>query len=153
MTSGFFSRGSAKCTPLAQALGYGEGKSLTNAVANHVDPEDKKNAPIQGNLGGLQEMTIINESGLYSLVLSSKLPGKGGLFQNSLCNVRSQQRRPRRECVESTRPAGPYCLSYTGCYTSMGSNGQSFRRCSFAFIRIFCPAVSAAVAAAVNLSA
>ena len=26
---------------VAQALGYGEGKSLANAVANHVDPEDK----------------------------------------------------------------------------------------------------------------
>ena len=28
---------------VAQALGYGEGKSLANAVANHVDPEDKLN--------------------------------------------------------------------------------------------------------------
>ena len=26
---------------VAQALGYGEGKSLANAVANHVDDEDK----------------------------------------------------------------------------------------------------------------
>lgn len=35
--------------------------------------EDKKDAPIQGPLGGTQVMTIINESGLYSLILSSKL--------------------------------------------------------------------------------
>ena len=38
------------------------------------DEEDKKDAPIQGTLGGTQNMTIINESGLYSLILSSKLP-------------------------------------------------------------------------------
>lgn len=57
---------------VAQALGYAKPR---NAIAAHVDAEDKKDAPIQGYLGGTQEMTIINESGLYSLVLSSKLPG------------------------------------------------------------------------------
>ena len=36
--------------------------------------EDKKDALIQGPLGGTQKMTIINDSGLYALVLSSKLP-------------------------------------------------------------------------------
>lgn len=44
-----------------------------NAIATHVDDDDKKDAPIQGVLGGEQNMTIINESGLYSLILSSKL--------------------------------------------------------------------------------
>ena len=58
---------------VAQALGYGEGKSLANAVARHVDPEDKGVTEMM-TPGGQQEMTIINESGLYSLVLSSKLP-------------------------------------------------------------------------------
>lgn len=58
---------------VATALGYGEGKSLANAVARHVDNEDKKDAPIQGDLGGTQQMTIINESGLYSLIFGSKL--------------------------------------------------------------------------------
>lgn len=56
---------------IAEALGYSKSR---NAISAHVDKEDKKGAPIQGDLGGLQEMTIINESGLYSLVLSSKLP-------------------------------------------------------------------------------
>lgn len=56
---------------VAQVLGYAKPQ---NAIATHVDEEDKKVAPIQGTLGGTQEMTIINESGLYSLVLSSKLP-------------------------------------------------------------------------------
>ena len=55
---------------VAVALGYSKPR---NAVATHVDTEDKKEAPIQGPLGGEQKMTIINESGLYSLVLSSKL--------------------------------------------------------------------------------
>ena len=55
---------------VAEALGYSKTR---NAIANHVDNEDKKDAPIQGSLGGTQEMKIINESGLYSLVLSSKL--------------------------------------------------------------------------------
>lgn len=44
-----------------------------NAISRHVDKEDKKGAPIQGDLGGVQEMTLINESGLYSLIFSSKM--------------------------------------------------------------------------------
>ena len=59
---------------VAMALGYGEGKSLANAVANHVDEEDKGVTELM-TPGGNQKMVIINESGLYSLVLSSKLPG------------------------------------------------------------------------------
>ena len=56
---------------VAEILGY---KKARNAIAQHVDDEDKKEAPIQGTLGGTQSMTIINESGLYSLILSSKMP-------------------------------------------------------------------------------
>lgn len=56
---------------VAEALGYSKAR---NAIATHIDSEDKMGAPIQGTLGGVQEMTVINESGLYSLVLSSKLP-------------------------------------------------------------------------------
>lgn len=56
---------------VAEVLGYAKAR---NAIAAHVDEEDKKEAPIQGALGGVQEMTVINESGLYSLILGSKLP-------------------------------------------------------------------------------
>lgn len=56
---------------IAVILGYAKPR---NAIASHVDAEDKKDAPIQGTLGGMQNMTVINESGLYSLILSSKLP-------------------------------------------------------------------------------
>lgn len=58
---------------VAQALGYGEGKSLANAVADHVAAEDKGVTEMM-TPGGRQKMTIINESGLYSLILSSKMP-------------------------------------------------------------------------------
>ncbi len=56
---------------VAVALGYVKSR---NALSSHVDSEDKKDALIQGPLGGRQSMTIINESGMYSLILSSKLP-------------------------------------------------------------------------------
>lgn len=56
---------------VAERLGYQKAR---NAITRHVDEEDKQDAPFQGDLGGTQNMTIINESGLYSLILSSKLP-------------------------------------------------------------------------------
>lgn len=58
---------------VAAALGYGEGKSLANAVSNHVDEQDKGVTELM-TPGGNQKMVIINESGLYSLILSSKMP-------------------------------------------------------------------------------
>ena len=55
---------------VATALGYAEP---TKAVRERVDSEDRGVSKID-TPSGAQEMTIINESGLYSLVLSSKLP-------------------------------------------------------------------------------
>ena len=55
---------------IATALGYAKAR---NAISTHVSDEDKKDAPIQGSLGGIQNMTIINESGLYALIFGSKL--------------------------------------------------------------------------------
>ena len=59
---------------VAQALGYGEGKSIANAVANHVDDVDKGVTEMM-TPGGIQKMVVINESGLYSLIFGSKLEG------------------------------------------------------------------------------
>lgn len=56
---------------VAEILGYAKAR---NAIARHVDDDDKNDAPFQGVLGGTQTVTIINESGLYSLILGSKLP-------------------------------------------------------------------------------
>lgn len=58
---------------IAVALGYGKGKSLANAVANHVDAEDKRVVEMD-TPGGRQPIILINESGLYSLILSSRHP-------------------------------------------------------------------------------
>lgn len=55
---------------VAEALGYLKAR---NAISTHVSDEDKKDAPIQGAPGGTQNMTIINESGLYALIFGSKL--------------------------------------------------------------------------------
>lgn len=56
---------------VAQVLGY---ERSTKAVADHVDQEDKDVVPIQDSIGRMQNTPVINESGLYSLILSSKLP-------------------------------------------------------------------------------
>lgn len=57
---------------VAAALGYVEGKSLANAVANHVDETDKGVTDLM-TPGGTQKMVIINESGLYALIFGSRL--------------------------------------------------------------------------------
>lgn len=56
---------------VAAILGYTNSRK---ALIDHVDTEDKGVTKCD-TLGGAQEMTVINESGLYSLILSSKLPG------------------------------------------------------------------------------
>ena len=57
---------------VASALGYSKSR---NALAMHVDNEDKTTALIQGGGSNYKSKAIlINESGLYSLILSSKLP-------------------------------------------------------------------------------
>ena len=55
---------------VADILGYAKPE---NAIATHVDEEDKLTHRFSAS-GQNREMTIINESGLYSLILSSKLP-------------------------------------------------------------------------------
>ena len=56
---------------VAEILGY---KDTVNALKAHVDEEDKTGWQITTPSRGTQTATIINESGLYSLILSSKLP-------------------------------------------------------------------------------
>lgn len=56
---------------LTDKLGYSNGR---DAVALHVDEEDKSNVGISDGSQN-RNMTIVNESGLYSLILSSKLEG------------------------------------------------------------------------------
>lgn len=55
---------------VAEILGYINPR---DALAKRVDDEDKGVAKCD-TLGGKQDLTMINESGLYSLILSSKMP-------------------------------------------------------------------------------
>lgn len=55
---------------VAEALGYAD---TNQAIRYHVDEDDKLTRKFDGS-GQKREMYIINESGLYSLILSSKLP-------------------------------------------------------------------------------
>ncbi len=62
---------------ISTILGY---ENPTKAIRDHVDSDDKKmgvqnvTPSVTDNLGRMQYPTWINESGLYSLILSSKLP-------------------------------------------------------------------------------
>lgn len=57
---------------VAEVLGY---SNTRDAIVKHVDYEDKKDdVAICDSIGREQKTIIINESGLYSLILSSKLP-------------------------------------------------------------------------------
>ena len=56
---------------VAATLGY---SNTRDALNKHVDVEDKDAVAICDAIGRNQQMVLINESGLYSLILSSKLP-------------------------------------------------------------------------------
>ena len=57
---------------VAEALGY---RNASDAIYSHVDEEDKTSSVIYGAGSNYKaKTTLINESGLYSLILASKLP-------------------------------------------------------------------------------
>lgn len=85
---------------VAKLLGY---SNYRNAVINHVDTEDKQRTQIE-DAGQSREMTIINESGLYSLILSSKLPTakqfKRWVTSEVLPNIRKHGTHMTPETIE-----------------------------------------------------
>ena len=78
---------------VALILGYSNPRK---AIIDHVDNEDKGVTKCD-TLGGTQDLTIINESGLYSLILSSKLP-----------NAKRFKRWITHEVIPSIRKTGGY---------------------------------------------
>jgi len=78
---------------VAEVLGYSNTKK---AILNHVDEEDK-GVTKWDTLGGKQNMTIINESGLYSLILKSKMQ-----------NARKFKRWVTSEVLPTIRKTGSY---------------------------------------------
>ena len=84
---------------VAQALGYTNHRK---ALADHVDAEDKRQedgVTIRDSIGREQHPTIINESGVYSLILSSKLP-----------TAKRFRRWVTSEVLPSIRKTGGYAL-------------------------------------------
>lgn len=78
---------------VAVVLGYGD---TDQALRKHIDDEDKLIRRFDGS-GQNRQMTIINESGLYSLVLSSKLP-----------TAKKFKRWVTSEVIPSIRKTGSY---------------------------------------------
>ena len=89
---------------VATALGY---KNPQEAIRTHVDDEDKGVSEIL-TPGGKQSVPIINESGLYSLVLSSKLP-----------TARKFRRWVTSEVLPSIRKTGGYTAKPMTSYQQM----------------------------------
>lgn len=83
---------------IADALGY---ERADNAIRAHVDEEDKLMHSISAS-GQNRNMTIINESGLYSLILSSKLP-----------NAKKFKRWVTSDVLPSIRKTGSYTAGST----------------------------------------
>lgn len=79
---------------VAEALGYAKPR---NAIDTHVDPDDALKRGVTDSMGRTQEMTIINESGLYALVLGSKLP-----------TAKKFKRWVTSEVIPSIRKSGGY---------------------------------------------
>lgn len=83
---------------VASILGY---KDTDQALRKHIDDEDKLSRQFNGS-GQRRNMTIINESGLYSLILSSKLP-----------NAKKFKRWVTNEVLPSIRKHGAYMTEDT----------------------------------------
>lgn len=83
---------------VATALGYSDS---FGSLKKHVDEEDKLVCQID-SAGQKRDITIINESGLYSLVLSSKLP-----------TAKKFKRWVTNEVIPSIRKHGAYMTPET----------------------------------------
>ncbi|WP_270311149.1 phage antirepressor [Streptococcus infantarius] len=78
---------------VAAVLGY---KDTSDALKRHVDEEDKLTRGFTDS-GQVREMYVINESGLYSLIISSKMP-----------NAKKFKRWVTNEVLPSIRQHGVY---------------------------------------------
>lgn len=83
-------------TEIATVLEYTNPRK---AMADHVDSEDKNTVTIRDGIKGNPNKTIINESGLYSLILSSKMP-----------NAKKFKRWVTSEVLPSIRKTGGYLM-------------------------------------------
>lgn len=81
---------------VARSLGY---KDNYSAFRNNVDEEDKRLCPVNST-SGVQETTVINESGMYSLIFGSRLDKAKG-FKRWVTN----------DVLPSIRKTGSYSMT------------------------------------------
>lgn len=93
---------------VAAALGYSNTK---DAISRHVDDEDKRGSRIT-TPSGEQTMTIINESGVYSLVLSSKLPGAKTLYVGKFADGTINDRTGNAWWITEDEETSDGCYGY-----------------------------------------
>lgn len=100
---------------ITDRLGYANGR---DAVSRHVDEEDK-GVVKHDTLKGLQDLTVINESGLYALTLSSKLEG-----------AKKFRRWITSEVIPSIRKTGGYNLpgSYAEALRALADKAEEADR-------------------------
>ena len=79
---------------VAVILGYNEPHK---AIARHVDEDDGMKHPVIDSMGRTQNVTIVNESGFYSLVLASRMP-----------NAKNFKRWVTSEVLPTIRRTGGY---------------------------------------------
>ncbi len=116
---------------VAEALGY---KNTRKALLDHVDNEDREDGvTIRDAIGRPQNIVVINESGLYSLVLSSKLE-QAKVFkrwvtsevlplirQTGTYSLHRKQIEALHHQIEALEPKAEYCdevLDSVSCLTT-----------------------------------
>ena len=115
---------------VAQALGYSQ---TDKAILRHVDEDDRTKHTVIDSMGRDQQTFIINESGLYSLVLSSKLE-QAKVFkrwvtsevlplirQTGTYSLHRKQIETLHHQIEALEPKAEYCdevLDSVSCLTT-----------------------------------
>ena len=100
---------------VAKALGYDQ---TDKAIRRHVDEDDRTKHTVVDSKGRSQQTVIINESGLYSLVLSSKLP-----------QAKAFKRWVTAEVLPQIRLTGGYIPTHDGEGRALGKEEIVERAC------------------------
>ena len=116
---------------VAEALGY---KNTRKALLDHVDKDDREDGvTIRDAIGRPQNIVVINESGLYSLVLSSKLEQAKAfkrwvtsevlplIRQTGTYSLHRKQIETLHHQIEALEPKAEYCdevLDSVSCLTT-----------------------------------
>ena len=116
---------------VAEALGY---KNTRKALLDHVDKDDREDGvTIRDAIGRSQSIVVINESGLYSLILSSKLEQAKAfkrwvtsevlplIRQTGTYSLHRKQIESLHHQIEALEPKAEYCdevLDSVSCLTT-----------------------------------